>query len=172
MVVNVTDIRCGNNLQKVTICHIPPGNPGSPQTLCVAANAVNNHVGSHGGDYLGACGAVSPCGVLPAKTEAPAAEAASAEAAHDHALIDLRAFPNPFSHATTLRFSLPEDGSATLKVYSMTGEEVAVLFDGMAEAGFDYEIEWKPENVSAGVYFARLITNDGKVLNHKLVLNR
>ena len=171
VVVNVTDIRCGNNLQKVTICHIPPGSPGNPQTLCVAANAVGQHVGSHGGDYLGACGATNPCGVVPAKTTEET-EASSAAAAHDLGLAELIAFPNPFNHATTLKFSLPNDGSAVLKVYSMTGEEVAVLFDGMAEAGIDYEIEWKPENVSSGIYFAKLVTNDGKVLNHKLILTK
>ena len=172
MVVNVTDIRCGNNLQKITICHIPPGNGGNPQTLCVAVNAVNNHVGSHGGDYLGACGAVSPCGNLPAKTDETTAHSAEAEAGAGHDLAELRAFPNPFNEGTTLSFNLPVDGAATLKVYSMTGEEVAVLFDGMVEAGIDNTVKWKPENISAGIYFAKLITSDGKVLNQKLVLTK
>ena len=50
MVVNVTDIRCGNNLDKITICHTPPGNGGNPQTLCIAVNAVGNHIPCHAGD--------------------------------------------------------------------------------------------------------------------------
>lgn len=38
---------------KVTICHIPPGNPANAQTLEVAATAVADHL-AHG-DVLGAC---------------------------------------------------------------------------------------------------------------------
>ena len=37
----------------VTLCHIPPGNPGNAQTLTVGAGAVPAHL-AHG-DYLGAC---------------------------------------------------------------------------------------------------------------------
>ncbi len=166
MVVNATDIRCGNNLQKITICHIPPGNGGNPQTLCIAANAVAQHVPGHGGDYLGACGAVSPCTNL--KTDEPGTEAAAAQ---DGGEAELAAFPNPFSSMTTVRFSLPEDGAAELRVYSMTGEEVAVLFDGMAEANRSYEVEWKASGVAQGIYFAKLITSNGTVLTKKLVLN-
>ena len=54
----------------------------------------------------------------------------------------------------------------------MTGEQVAVLFDGMAEANRNYEVEWKPENVAQGIYFAKLITSNGEVMTKKLVLNR
>jgi hypothetical protein len=38
---------------KVTLCHIPPGNPSKKQTITVGASAVPAHL-AHG-DYLGAC---------------------------------------------------------------------------------------------------------------------
>ncbi len=38
---------------KVTLCHIPPGNPGNAKTKSVSADAVAAHL-AHG-DYLGAC---------------------------------------------------------------------------------------------------------------------
>jgi hypothetical protein len=38
---------------KVTICHIPPGNPGNAKTITVGADAVNAHL-AHG-DTLGPC---------------------------------------------------------------------------------------------------------------------
>ena len=41
---------------KVTICHIPPGNPDNEQTITVAKFAVPAHL-AHG-DYLGEC---TPC---------------------------------------------------------------------------------------------------------------
>jgi hypothetical protein len=39
--------------QQITICHIPPGNPGNPQTITVAASAWPAHQGH--GDTQGAC---------------------------------------------------------------------------------------------------------------------
>jgi len=40
---------------KVTLCHVPNGNSGNPQTLSVADSAVDAHLTQHSGDYLGAC---------------------------------------------------------------------------------------------------------------------
>ena len=39
---------------KVTICHVPPGNPANEHTITVSENAVPAHL-AHG-DYLGECG--------------------------------------------------------------------------------------------------------------------
>jgi hypothetical protein len=41
---------------KVTICHVPPGNPANSHTISVSENAVQAHL-SHG-DFLGEC---CPC---------------------------------------------------------------------------------------------------------------
>jgi type II secretory pathway pseudopilin PulG len=43
---------------KVTICHLPPGNPGNPLTLSVSPNAIKAHL-AHG-DHLGPCGQCDP----------------------------------------------------------------------------------------------------------------
>ena len=48
--------------EKVTLCHVPPGNPTNVQTLSVAPSAVQAHLKNHPGDYVGACiPAVSGC---------------------------------------------------------------------------------------------------------------
>jgi hypothetical protein len=39
---------------KVTECHIPPGNPENSQTVTTGAPAVPAHIRNHG-DYLGPC---------------------------------------------------------------------------------------------------------------------
>ena len=39
---------------KVTICHIPPGNPGNAKTITISESALAAHLAR--GDYLGACG--------------------------------------------------------------------------------------------------------------------
>lgn len=52
--IKVIDARCGNNNNKVLVCHIPPGNNNNPQTICISANAVATHL-AHG-CYVGPCG--------------------------------------------------------------------------------------------------------------------
>lgn len=67
---------------KVTICHVPPGNPSAAHTLTIAAAAVGAHLGNHSGDALGACGSTgtssgsssgctSSALLLPAPSDAP-----------------------------------------------------------------------------------------------------
>lgn len=48
----------GRGQEKVTICHIPPGNPDNAHTITVGAPAVPAHL-AHG-DTLGECGDVVP----------------------------------------------------------------------------------------------------------------
>jgi hypothetical protein len=43
--------------------------------------------------------------------------------------------PNPFMHATTIRFSLAHASDVTLEVFDLQGERVATLMRGRTEAG-------------------------------------
>ena len=52
--VNSINVKCGNNNDKVTICH------KNTNTLCISASAVPAHMANHN-DYLGDCG-LDPCG--------------------------------------------------------------------------------------------------------------
>src|SRR4030095_8019863 len=38
--ITVIDIRCGHGLKKILFCHVPEGNPGNPQTICIPQTAV------------------------------------------------------------------------------------------------------------------------------------
>jgi hypothetical protein len=86
--------------------------------------------------------------------------------------LTLSAHPNPFREATTVRFSVPEADRVELRVFNMAGKEVAVLFEGEAMGGLTYDIEWRAENVSDGIYTAKLVSGSGKVIYKKLVLAR
>jgi hypothetical protein len=48
-----------SGVEKVTICHIPPGNPENAHTITVGEPAVAAHVEEHG-DTIGACVEPSP----------------------------------------------------------------------------------------------------------------
>lgn len=43
-----------SDVEKVSICHVPPGNPAAAHTIVVGSPAVKAHL-AHG-DYLGECG--------------------------------------------------------------------------------------------------------------------
>ena len=45
---------------KVTICHLPPGNPENAQTITIGASAVPAHLANHEGDAVGPCPEPSP----------------------------------------------------------------------------------------------------------------
>ena len=47
------DMWYSDNGNKVTICHIPPGNPDNPQTITISVNALQAHL-AHG-DNIGSC---------------------------------------------------------------------------------------------------------------------
>ena len=78
-------------------------------------------------------------------------------------------YPNPFNPTTTLEFTVLQDGKVTLKVYSLLGQEVATLFDGLATAGRFYKIIFNASQLSSGIYFARL-ESSGRALVRRMVL--
>jgi hypothetical protein len=64
-------------------------------------------------------------------------------------------YPNPFSPSTTIKFGIPSSELVTLKVYDLTGREVAVLMNEQKRAG-SYTIRFDADKLAAGVYFYRL----------------
>jgi hypothetical protein len=46
----------GGGGNKVTICHVPPGNPDNAHTIRVGENAAARHLDRHAGDFEGRCG--------------------------------------------------------------------------------------------------------------------
>jgi hypothetical protein len=64
-------------------------------------------------------------------------------------------YPNPFNPATTIRFSLPQREHVTLKVFDVTGREVATLMESGMNAG-EHAVKFNASNLPSGVYFYRL----------------
>lgn len=81
-------------------------------------------------------------------------------------------FPNPFNPSTTIRYELPSDGWATLKVYNMLGQEIVTLVDGNHIAG-RFQTQWDGKDrlgnlVSTGIYLYRL-TSGKYVKTNKMI---
>ena len=69
-------------------------------------------------------------------------------------------YPNPFNPTTIIPFQIDAATHVTLKVYDITGREVATLVDQQMEAG-QYQAEWDSRNSQGvtmpnGVYLYRL----------------
>jgi len=65
-------------------------------------------------------------------------------------------YPNPFNPATTIEFTVPSDGRATLTVYNVLGQEVQTVFNGAAKAGEYHQAVFNAGGLASGIYFARL----------------
>ena len=66
-------------------------------------------------------------------------------------------YPNPFNPSATIKYSIPENGFVSIKVYDVLGKEVALVVNEEKAAGH-YEVAFDASRLSSGVYFYRLTT--------------
>jgi hypothetical protein len=69
-------------------------------------------------------------------------------------------YPNPFNPSTVISYDLPCQSKVVLRVYSLLGQEVATLVDGVQEAGY-YHMTWGTQrnggkSLASGVYLFRI----------------
>lgn len=64
-------------------------------------------------------------------------------------------YPNPFNPQTSITYDLPEENDVVLKVFDLTGKEVATLVDAHQPAGTHTAI-WQASQMPSGVYFFRI----------------
>lgn len=73
-------------------------------------------------------------------------------------------YPNPFNPQTTIEFSIPEDGFATISIYDINGAWIRTLFSDNAKKG-TFKVSWdgrieSDEEAATGIYFYRLQTKN------------
>jgi len=71
-------------------------------------------------------------------------------------------YPNPFNPTTTIQFTLPEDALVTVKVYNILGQEVTTLADHEQFSSGSNTLEFNAGNLASGIYFYRVVVNDGR----------
>jgi len=84
-------------------------------------------------------------------------------------------YPNPFNPHTTIRFSVPQSGPVSLRVYDVAGRLVTVLSDRKYPAG-EHTVSWdgmnrRGESVASGIYFYKIVAGDRNTTK-KMVLLR
>jgi len=79
-------------------------------------------------------------------------------------------FPNPFNPSTEIRFTLREAGRATLRIFNVLGQEVAIVLDENLQAGA-YKVNFEASSLTSGIYVYQLEAN-GLRQTRRMVLLR
>ena len=67
-------------------------------------------------------------------------------------------YPNPFNPATSIIFSVANDGIVSLEIFNMLGEKVATLLNEYKPAG-RYSVNFDASKLASGIYLYRINTN-------------
>jgi hypothetical protein len=141
--VSTASVACGNHGQKVILCHIPPGNPNNPQTLCIAPSAVPAHLANHPGDCLGSCDLY-----YSSRIGAPIE------------ILDFLAevYPNPFNNTFTVHVISSEETPVTVVIHDIAGRVVETYKNVMEQTQLGTDL-------SVGIYSAEITQGD----NHQIL---
>ncbi len=78
--------------------------------------------------------------------------------------------PNPFQGTTRISYRLQKPANVKLTVHNAFGVLVAVLQDGVQQAG-QYQLDWNATGAAAGVYFYTLAVDDFKATGRMLLVD-
>ncbi len=67
-------------------------------------------------------------------------------------------YPNPFNPSTNISYQIPQSGHILLEIYSMNGQKVATLVDGVQAAG-SHTVRFDASGLSSGIYLYRISSN-------------
>ena len=78
-------------------------------------------------------------------------------------------YPNPFNTLTIINYEIRFQANVSLKLYDILGREVATLVNEQQPAG-RYKVDFTENNLSSGVYFYTLRTNNFSQTNKMVLL--
>lgn len=84
--------------------------------------------------------------------------------------VEINNYPNPFNPTTTIKYTIPEDGIVTIKVFDILGREIHTLVNQRQLKG-DYSVEFDASGLASGMYIYQIRAND-YVMSKKMVLLR
>ncbi|MCU0371836.1 MAG: T9SS type A sorting domain-containing protein [Ignavibacteria bacterium] len=71
-------------------------------------------------------------------------------------------YPNPFNPTTKIAYDLPRDAKVKLVIYDILGREMKTLVNNEFRSAGKYITEFNGSNLASGIYFARILVNEGK----------
>ena len=121
---------------------------GTVDTLYSAGNSVNNNGVPDTGDHWN-FGANFPVHVVPDSTTAVV------ERDFPHGFILYQNYPNPFNPTTIIGFRIASTGYVTMKIFDISGREIATLISGIMLPGY-HQVSWDATGFASGILFCRL----------------
>jgi hypothetical protein len=82
--------------------------------------------------------------------------------------VDFNVYPNPFSDLATIAFSIQQDENVTVRLFDLSGKQVALLVDGRYYTG-EYKINLSASGLSKGFYIC-VINTEAAVYSKKLII--
>lgn len=156
----------------------PTGATGAGKDTCWALFYVSAHTGTPGGRYnsnvQSGFSVDNLQGTEPVGSD-PDPDVLSPEADSRPLVVMRPPLPNPASEGFDIRFDLSSAARVGLRIYDVSGREVARLLDETLEAG-PHGARWAPglggaSDASAGIYFARIVSGE-ESHSEKLILTR
>ncbi len=71
-------------------------------------------------------------------------------------------YPNPFNPITKIAYDIPRDAKVKLVIYDILGREMKTLVNNEFRSAGKYITEFNGSNLASGIYFARILVNEGK----------
>ncbi|MEI7484895.1 MAG: T9SS type A sorting domain-containing protein [Ignavibacteriota bacterium] len=71
-------------------------------------------------------------------------------------------YPNPFNPVTKIAYDIPKDAKVKLVIYDILGREMKTLVNNEFRSAGKYITEFNGSNLASGIYFARILVNEGK----------
>ncbi len=68
----------------------------------------------------------------------------------------LQNYPNPFNSSTSIPFTVAQSGPTRITIRTLLGQEIAVLYDGIATAGEMHQVRFDAGHLATGVYLYEL----------------
>lgn len=68
-------------------------------------------------------------------------------------------YPNPFNPSTSINYELPVAGFVSMKIFDISGKEVAQLVNDVKDAGY-YTVKFDASKLSSGMYFYQIQAGD------------
>ncbi|MEO8149417.1 MAG: choice-of-anchor L domain-containing protein [Bacteroidia bacterium] len=149
--IHVKDVRCGQNLNKILICHNASTCP-LPPTYCIKLDSVATHL-AHG-DYLGRC-------KISAKDESEISIALPGEYGKslDDNSLQIMVFPNPTSGNFNVQIgSDNENENINLRILDMSGRQIEVRNNLSPDQNLQLGSNYEP-----GIYMAELTQGSKKI---------
>lgn len=78
-------------------------------------------------------------------------------------------YPNPFNEQTIIKFFAPQSGRYQLKLYSVLGQLIAILYENNLFKGYN-QVTFDGSNLSSGIYFYRLISPTNSHMIKRMIL--